>query len=174
VLVSTNLIRRLAILSIMAVLLGLASPPASAAAAEGGAVRVLLLNGNTGKPMTGVGLNISLSCSGPCVTADGTKLSMGGGAANAEGVIDLPFIPGLRALRPMMTNSNFKYCQDSADHGVAIAHPGSFAADEILRIGVVAPNTCNRFLRIAPQPGQLVFFLRELTAWEQLTRPPQM
>jgi len=38
----------------------------------------------------------------------------------------------------------------------------------------VAPNTCNSHLNIQSRPGVLIFFLRPLTWWEQLTKGPQM
>jgi len=130
-------------------------------------IRIVLLDGNTGKPISHTGLFISLCCSR---SAAGVQ----GGATNGSGEIVLTGIEDARILTPMKPNEKFKYCQDSTDHGVSISNPASFAVDEIMRTGVVAPNHCNSRVNPPLRPGTLVFFMRPLTWWEYLTQPPQM
>jgi hypothetical protein len=152
-------------------LLLLLSGPAPADTAEHAPIiNILLLDGNSGKPLIGVGLFINPDCGRACVFP-GDRFSW---TTNSAGEIELPTMPNLRRLRLMKPSDKFMYCQESENHHVNIVNPDSFTVDEILRTGVKAPNTCNRRIRAEPRPGQLIFFLRSLTWWEDLTKGPQM
>jgi hypothetical protein len=146
-----------------------AMPPVISAEPES-SIHLLLLNGNTGKPMAGVSLFVNPDCGGACVFPDNRM----GWTANDAGEIEVPKLPNLHKLRLMKPNDHFTYCQQSENDDVRAINPDSFAVDDILRTGVIAPNTCNRHLGLAPHPGQLIFFLRPLTWWEELKKPPQM
>jgi hypothetical protein len=151
-------------------LFGLCVSPLAHSAEPAPAISILLLDGNSGNPMPGAGLFIFPECGQACVFPDNRFSWM----TNGAGEIELPTMASLRRLRLMKPSDNFMYCQESENHNVNIVNPDSFAVDEILRTGVKAPNTCNRRIRIQPRPGQLIFFLRNLTWWEQLTKGPQM
>ena len=153
-----------------AFLLALSVSPLTTSGESASAIHILLLDGNSGKPMNDVNLFINPDCERACLFP-GNRISW---KTNGSGEIEVPNLPDLRRLRLMKPTDYFKYCQDSENHGVSTVNPDSFSVADILRTGLVAPNTCNRGLRVPPRPGQLVFFLRELTWWEQLTKPPQM
>jgi len=151
-------------------LFGLSVSALAHSAERAPSISILLLDGNSGNPMIGVGLFINPDCGQACVFPD-NRFSW---TTNSAGEIELPAMPNLRRLRVMKPSSNFMYCQESENHNVNIVNPDSFAVEDILRTGVKAPNNCNRGIRVQPRPGQLIFFLRDLTWWEQLTKGPQM
>jgi hypothetical protein len=154
----------------LGLLLVLSMPALADTADRAPTISILLLDGNSGKPMSGVGLFINPDCGQACVFP-GNRFSW---TTNSAGEIELPALQNLRKLRLMKPSDNFMYCQESENHNVNIINPDSFAVDDILRTGVKAPNTCNRWISVKPRPGQLIFFLRNLSWWEQLTKGPQM
>jgi hypothetical protein len=151
-------------------LLGLCVSPLADSAERAPSISILLLDGNSGKPMIGVNLFINPDCGQACLFPD-NRISW---TTDGAGEIELPAMPNLRKLRLMKPTSYFMYCQESENHNVNIVNPDAFVADDILRTGVKAPNNCNRRIRVQARPGQLIFFLRNLTWWEQLTKGPQM
>lgn len=144
-------------------------------------IHVLLLDGNNGKPLkignTGkadapLWLTIFANC-GPghiCFFPD-KRYSW---RVDGDGWTEVPIIENLKSLQLMKPTDQLAYCQGTPDKYGALDKDPEFAVDEILRRGVVAPNTCNTHLNIQPRPGVLIFFLRPLTWWEQLTKGPQM
>jgi hypothetical protein len=148
---------------------------------QAAAIHVLLLNGNNGKPLeignTGnegapLSLTIFPSCgSGRICFFPGNRYTWG---VNSSGHAELPVIDELQSLTVSRPTEWFMYCQGTPDRYGALPQDPQFSVDEILRHGVVAPDSCNERLHIQPQPGQLIFFLRPLSWWEQLTKRPQM
>lgn len=142
-------------------------------------LHILLLNGMNGRPLT-VGnsgksgtllsLTIFANCGHVCFFP-GNRYTW---VVDSAGRTEVPLIPDLKSLMLMKPTDWLVYCQGAPDRYGALAKDPEFSVDEILRRGVIAPNTCNDHLHLQPQPGQLVFFLRPLTWWEELTKPPQM
>jgi hypothetical protein len=144
-------------------------------------IHVLLLNGNNGKPLdignngksgAPLSLVISPNCgsAGICFFPDKRY----GWGVDGGGHLELPIIPKLQSVVISRPTSQLMYCQGTPDKYGALDRDPEFSVDEILRHGIVAPNTCDTHLNIKPQPGQLIFFLRPLSWWEQLMKPPQM
>jgi hypothetical protein len=144
-------------------------------------IHVLLLNGNNGKPLQigndgKEGGTLSLVISADCGSAGvcffpNKQLAW---AVDRNGHADLPVIAKLKSVELSRPTDKLIYCQGAPDKYGALSQDPEFPVDEILRRGIVAPNICNSGLHIQPQPGQLVFFLRPLTWWEILVKPPQM
>ena len=150
-------------------------------AQQAATIHVLLLDGNNGKPLkigntgkTGAPLSLTIFANcGPghiCFFPD-KKFTWG---VDGSGWTEVPVIENLKSLQLMKPTDQLVYCQGTPDKYGALDKDPEFAVDEILRRGVVAPNTCNRHLNIQSHPGVLIFFLRPLTWWEQFTKPPQM
>lgn len=142
-------------------------------------LHILLLNGNDGKPLTigntgqpgaPLSLTIFANCGHVCFFPD-KRFTW---AVDNAGRTKVPLIADLKSLMLMKPTSWLAYCQGTPDKYGALPKDPEFPVDEILRSGVVAPNTCNDHLHLQPQPGQLIFFLRPLSWWEKLTKPPQM
>jgi len=136
-------------------------------------VHILLLNGNDGYPLPPdrhYALVIFPWCATNRVCFFPDKRI--GWPVDASGRIDVPIIDKLEKVEINRPNSLLMYCQSDLN-SVGVIDP-TFRVDEILRSGVVAPNNCNTHLRLEPHPGELVFFLRPLSWWEKLTKPPQM
>lgn len=131
---------------------------------------VLLLNGNTGKPLPGVALFLSPVCDTPCVYPASPLRA----TSDSSGKIPIPEVPNLRAVQIMMATTDFMYCQDSNEHNIRPINPDRFDWDSIRREGVVSPNRCNLRVHVSAEPGKLIFFLRPLTWWESLSKPPRM
>jgi hypothetical protein len=139
-------------------------------------IRVLLLNGNNGAPLADASLIFDSQCKQGTLP-ECVRIYSGAWPwqkANAAGVIDLPVSEILVSFTISRHTSDFKYCQkvgEGSDEAISLPR---FTVADIIHSGVVATNTCNSHLNIQPKPGQLVFFLRPLTVFEQLTKPPQM
>jgi hypothetical protein len=93
---------------------------------------------------------------------------------DAAGRTEVPIIDKLQSLQLMKPSSWFNYCQGTPTSNGALDKDPEFAVDAILRQGMIAPNQCNEHLHLRAQPGELIFFLRPLSWWERLTKPPQM
>ena len=142
-------------------------------------IHILLLNGNNGKPLT-VGSNgksgtpLSLTIFPVCGQVCFFPGSRHTWSVDSSGQTEVPNMEKLRGLDIMLTSTGLKFCQDTTPPKGALSNYPRFQVSDIVRTGLVAPNTCNTRLKIQPHPGQLVFFLRPPTMWETLTRPPQM
>jgi hypothetical protein len=157
-------------ITIAALLLTTSVRGAGAFAQQPAKFQILLLDGNDGKPMGKIGLFLMPSCDKSCVFPDKSM----GGQTNDRGEMDVATFDRMRRIEVLKSTSNVKYCQGVADKNDNLDKNPSFSLDAIFRAGVVAPNRCNDHRKIKPRPGQLVFFLRPLTMWEKLTKPPQM
>lgn len=157
--------------SVVALLIGLGLWPLGALGDPVASIRIRVLNGNNGNPMSGVGLLIDGTCAGPCLFL----LHHVAWTTDDAGAIGLPNSDELRMLR-LSANTRVKFCQPTrdADPHLRLGGHAEFAVDEILRRGVVAPNECNPRLTFAAHPGELIFFLRPLTWLEELQKPVQM
>ena len=153
----------------------------SSQAQQPATIHVLLLNGNDGKPFkignTGqagapLSLTIFANCGQGHICFFPNKRYTWG--VDGAGWTEVPVIENLKSLQLMKPTDHLAYCQGTPDKYGALDRDPEFAVDEILRRGVVAPNTCNSHLNIQSRPGVLIFFLRPLTWWEQLTKGPQM
>lgn len=131
---------------------------------------LLLLNGNTGKPMPGVALFLNPVCDTSCVYPKGPWRA----TADAAGRMPIPEVANMRAVQVMAATTDYLYCQDSSKHHLRPINPDRFDWDAIRRAGVTALNRCNTHVQSAAIPGQLIFFLRPLSAWERLIKPPAM
>jgi hypothetical protein len=139
-------------------------------------IRVLVLNGNNGVPLANTTLIFDAQCRQgmlpECVHVyDGQWPWQ---KADAAGVVDLPVSDILVSFTISRHAGDFKYCQNVGKNPDEAPNLPRFTVAEIIHTGVVAPNTCNAHLHIQPKPGQLVFFLRPFTVFEELTKPPQM
>jgi hypothetical protein len=139
-------------------------------------LRVLLLNGNNGAPLANTTLIFDSQCRQGTLPECAHTYSGNWPwqKANAAGVVDLPITDILESFTISHHSGDFKYCQDVGKSPDEAPDLPRFAVAAIIRTGVVAPNSCNTHLHIQPQPGQLVFFLRPFTLFEELTKPPQM
>ena len=151
-------------------LLGLIVTSAGDAAAHAASPSLLLLNGNTGNPMPGVPLFLSPVCGMPCVYPKSPWRV----TSDATGKLPIPELADLRFLQVMVATTDYMYCQDSGAHNLRPINPDRFDWIAIRQAGVVAPNRCNGHLHVLAEPGQLVFYLRPLTWWEKLSKPPGM
>jgi hypothetical protein len=141
-------------------------------------IRIRVLNGRNGKPITHECLNVSL---GPWHGADllaptnkdgVVVLHMGGGTVSAEVPSGTRCVGGFpaRATLPQGEDritpaSGGNDCQRFHKHQVNT--PPSYSMQEILQHGVVAENTCGK-VRAEAKPGELIFFLRPPTWLEKL------
>lgn len=136
-------------------------------------IHILLLNGNDGKPLPPDG-HYALVIFPWCADSHGCLFPDKRFAWNVDssGRTDVPIFDKLEKLEINRPNSLLVYCQTEVN-SVGVIDP-TFRIDEILQHGIIAPNTCNFHLKLQPHPGELVFFLRPLSWWEKLTKPPQM
>lgn len=170
------------------VLLGPAATPDQ----QGGTVRIEVLNGQNGRPITGECLNIGFGALGPgaiiaptddrgvvtlrigarAVTADPAPRSRCGKTAVLG-----PVHISAHGLSLLIAGDYFIPCQEYASYPVHIDPRGAgpatlsafprYSVAEILRLGVVASNTCGK-VTIKPKPGELIFFERPRTFWERM------
>jgi hypothetical protein len=169
----------------LAVLLCLLLVPASPSPARQqpppASIHILLLNGNDGKPLTigntgqrggPLSLTVFANCDRgyPCLFPGRQYMW----TIDSTGHADIPNIPNLRTIEVGRPTDWLKYCQDIPLKPGQLGGQPTFPVADILRTGLVAPNTCNPRLKLRPQPGQLIFFLRPLTLWESLSKDPQM
>ena len=121
-------------------------------------VRVLLLNGSTGKPLTNLGLLLDPVCLHTVTCIPSFKEAL---VPGHPGEVELSFNGEVTAIEAARASAKATYCQGETVHGELHAHP-QFSVETILRTGIVAPNTCAGWFtpKIQPEPGRLVFFLR--------------
>ena len=139
-------------------------------------IQVLLLNGNNGAPLGNTTLIFDPQCKQgtlpECVRVYDSQWPWQ--KTNAAGVVELPISDILVSFTISRHAGDFKYCQDVGKNPDSAPNLPRFTVADIIHTGVVAPNACNSHLHIQPKPGQLVFFLRPFTVFEELTKPPQM
>jgi hypothetical protein len=156
-------------------------------------IRIVLLNGNDGKPLPaandtdGKPVRRWVFIDGQCSWSDPQKRCwydlMGASkpydfygpkatfddAGQSEAIIP----DSLLWLSVDATHSHLKYCQPVKATGVAPEpdaplNEHQFKIDGILTGGIVEDNFCNTHLNIRPQPGTLIIFMRPLTWSEEL------
>jgi hypothetical protein len=141
-------------------------------------IRIRVLNGRNGKPITQECLNVSLGpWHGADLLAPTNKdglivLHVGGGTVSAE----VP--PGAQCVGGFPTRATLPQGEDRITpasggndchpfHKNQVNTPPSYSIQEILQHGVVAENTCGK-VRTETKPGELIFFLRPPTWLEKL------
>ncbi|MGH9534767.1 MAG: hypothetical protein ACRD2E_07915 [Terriglobales bacterium] len=147
------------------------------------AIRILVLNGRTGKPITNECLNVFFPRGGGGLLAvDGrgvATLPIAGTARAASPAAETrlcaPVTPRLAAPADgsfQVLGDYYVACQEySFPHPPKQVRPSkafpNYSIRQILRTGVVASNTCGK-ARAKPKPGELIFFERPRTFWEKL------
>jgi hypothetical protein len=158
-----------------------ASPGQQSVPQQAATIHILLLNGNDGKPLqignngkagAALSLTIFASCqdSHPCFFPGQNYMW----PVDSSGRTEVPNMKNLQTLVISKPSDWFKYCQDTTGAPGSLGKDPTFAVADILRTGLIAPNSCNSRLHLQSHPGELVFFLRPLTTWEWLTKGPQM
>ncbi len=128
-------------------------------------ITLRLLNGNDGTPIA-VPLDIRPHCTNNCAFPNGAVQAKEGRIE-----IDISSLQGLTSLELARLSERFRYCQPADDPSSPHTEkPPEFNVKDIFRTGIVAPDNCNFWLHIQPHPGELVFFMRPSTWWDDLKR----
>ena len=129
-----------------------ASTP-SAAQAPADTLRIQVLSGKTGRPVTNA--RILLWRSVKLDTLDGAK-SNPGEFTDGEGYAS---IPATEAITFFLHVEEHMPCSKDVP---------AFSLVDIRVHGVVSQNTCSRRIKLYPQVGTLIFFVREETFFERM------
>jgi hypothetical protein len=116
---------------------------------------VLLLNGNTGKPISNESIHIGVDRNDP----NRNQLR---GKTDANGSVTFYY-------KTAAPNSISLIYSKAEDCSYARTH---YSTSDVLAIGLVAENKCDASLQYSgkPKPGQLVVFAKPVSPWQRMIR----
>ena len=142
-------------------------------------IRIKLLNGKNGHPLTGKCVNVWVG--------NGRKDAMAL-PANQDGVASLTLTqndaqvdtqhvwkacgllgvinPTVKYSDQIKINTSYVSCEPHTSDFSWLAIK-AFSTKEIVQSGIVTPNTCGK-AKASPEPGEITLFVRPLTWWEKL------
>lgn len=142
-------------------------------------IRIKLVNGKNGHPMTGACVNVWVGMEQKGAMAiptdkDGiasVRLTDRASAINAQsfgtscrglGLIN----PVVKYADSIRVNAGYVLC---VPHGTNYSWLAiqKFSTKEVLQSGVVTPNVCGKATAL-PEPGEVILFVRPLNLWEKL------
>lgn len=121
-------------------------------------LRVQILNGRTGRPVTNVHLRLFRDARLHALSAaNGDK----GETTDGEGYAPIPNIDATSGNVFIMVDQH-RPCSKTDKH--------DFPLEKVRVTGVVSANSCKPRITMYPQPGTLIFYVRDLTFFEKMRR----
>jgi len=119
-------------------------------------LRVQILNGRTGRPVTNVHLRLFRNARLHALSvANGDK----GETTDGEGYAPIPNIDATSG-NVFITVDLHRACSKTDKH--------DFSLEKVRVAGVVSANSCKPRITMYPQPGTLIFYVRDLTLFEKM------
>jgi len=159
----------------LALLFALLSASFWSTAVHAQTLRIKLVNGRSGRPISDSFVNVWVGNAQKDAMAIPTDQE---GIARLrltenDSEIDVHSRPGVGVINPVVkysdslrVNAGYVSCQpNKPDYSWLLIQ--SFSTSDVLRSGVVTANACGK-ASASPQPGELIMFVRPLTFWEKL------
>jgi hypothetical protein len=121
----------------------------AAAQADASPLRVQILNGKTGRPITNQHLVLSQK--------DGKAIDGKGETTDGEGYAS---IPNIEVSDIFISVDLHVACSKTLKHDFSLA--------KVRTAGVVSENSCRSRITMFPQQGTLIFYVRDETFWERM------
>lgn len=158
--------------SLLAVVIALCSGPACAQA-----IRIRLLNGRTGHPMSDC-MNVWTAPGerNPTIVRagkDGVAVVRIGHAAKDAVLAPCKYVRTSASVERLDTIGIWLDldvdCRAKTEVGSSPSKTRFYSSDEILKTGVASSNTCGKF-KAEPSPGELLIYVRPPHWWEAISR----